>query len=78
MLTIDKVLGYDSCIWFTAINSIDFGEYLDEYKNKPAQKQAEEAFDNIINKTWNLSSFFLCLVAFACNNGVEMDLCNRQ
>lgn len=43
-------------------------------KNKPAQKQAEEAFDGFIlwakrGTLW--SAFFLCLVVFACNNGVE-------
>ena len=43
-------------------------------KNKPAQKQAEEVFDGFIlwakrGTLW--SAFFLCLVVFACNNGVE-------
>lgn len=43
-------------------------------KNKPAQKQAEEAFDGFIlwakrGTLW--SALFLCLVVFACNSGVE-------
>ena len=42
-------------------------------KNKPAQEQAEESFDNFIalTKRGTLWSFYLCLVVFACNNGVE-------
>jgi len=39
-----------------------------------AQKQAEEAMDGFIfwSKRATLwSAFFLCLVVFACNNGVE-------
>ena len=43
-------------------------------KNKPAQEQAEQAFNNFIwwSKRGTLgSAFFLCLVVFACNSGVE-------
>ena len=39
-----------------------------------AQKQAEEAMDGFIlwSKRVTLwSAFFLCIVVFACNNGVE-------
>ena len=39
-----------------------------------AQKQAEEAMDGFIrwSKRGTLwSAFFLCVVVFACNNGVE-------
>jgi hypothetical protein len=39
-----------------------------------AQKQAEEAMDGFIlwSKRATLwSAFFLCIVVFACNNGVE-------
>ena len=39
-----------------------------------AQKQAEEAMDGFIlwSKRVTLwSAFFLCVVVFACNNGVE-------
>ena len=39
-----------------------------------AQKQAEEAMDGFIlwSKRATLwSAFFLCVVVFACNNGVE-------
>ena len=43
-------------------------------KNEPAQKQAEEAFGGFIlwakrGTLWSV--FFLCLVVFACNSGVE-------
>ena len=86
---IDSVLGfigayYRQSTWvmihvfgLLQLTVLDFGEYLDEYKNKPAQKQAEEAFDGFIlwakrGTFW--SAFFLCLVVFACNNGVETGL----
>lgn len=44
-------------------------------KNKPAQEQAEEAFDNFIALTKRGTlwiAIILCLVVFACNNGVEV------
>lgn len=46
----------------------------DDHVRAAAQKQAEEAMDGFIlwsKRTILWSAFFLCLVVFACNSGVE-------